>query len=93
LAKLDEKLRLDNEILRFIIVVKKLKSDEQLKKEAKIKAKISKKQAEKEKEKKSQEVKKEELKESKTTKSGKAKANIESLDEKLEGILNADDLL
>ena len=38
LAKLDEKLKLDNEILRFIIVVKKLKSDEQLKKEAKIKA-------------------------------------------------------
>lgn len=94
LAKLDEKLRLDHEILRFIVVAKKLKSDEQLKKEEKIKAKIDKKQADKEKEKKSQEEKVEEKEtKTKTTKSGKAKADIESLDEKLEGILNADDLL
>jgi len=89
LARLDEKLRLDHEILRFIIVTKKLKSDEQLAKEQKIKEKIGKKQAEQEK--KSQEEKTK--KEAKPKKDAKPKADIESLDEKLEGILNADDLL
>jgi small subunit ribosomal protein S6 len=93
LAKVDERLRLDNEILRFIIVKKPLKSEEQIKKAKKISEKISSKKIEKEKEEEKQEkIKSQEAKGIKT-KTDKSKVNIESLDEKLEGILNADDLI
>ena len=88
LAKLEEKLRLDHEVLRHLIVAKKVKTDEQLQKEKKISDKISTKKAAIEKEQKSQEEKA-----SKPKAAKKDKADLTSLDEKLEGILNANDLL
>jgi len=93
LAKLDEKMRLDHEIIRFIIVKKKVKTEEQIKKAQKISDKISSKKIEKEKAKEKEEkIKIQEAKGIKT-KADTSKADLKSLDEKLEGILNADDLL
>ncbi len=91
LAKLEEKLRLDHEVLRHLIVIKKVKTDEQLQKEKKISEKISTKKAAILKEQKSQEEKS--VSKAKTKDKDQDKADIESLDEKLEGILNANDLL
>lgn len=91
LAKLEEKLRLDHDVLRHLIVIKKVKTDEQLQKEKKISEKISTKKAAILKEQKSQEEKS--VSKAKTKDKDQDKADIESLDEKLEGILNANDLL
>ncbi|HNX10575.1 MAG TPA: 30S ribosomal protein S6 [bacterium] len=93
LAKLEEKLRLDHEVLRHLIVIKKLKTDEQLQKEKKISEKISTKKAAVLKEQKTQEEKVAKDKVSKAKDKDKDKSDINSLDEKLEGILNANDLL
>jgi small subunit ribosomal protein S6 len=82
---LDEKLRLDTEVIRFMIIKKPIKSDIQLAKEKKIKDKIS--------SKKSVAVKAEEEEDETKNKNAKKKADLKSLDEKLEGILNAEDLL
>lgn len=86
LAKLEEKLRLDSEVVRFMVVKKKIKSEEEIKKAEKIKAKITKKveEEEKAKAKKASGLK---------TKEEKKKTDLNSLDEKLEGILNAKDLI
>ena len=93
LAKLDEKLRLDNEVVRFMVVKKKMKTDEQLKKEKKISEKISSKKIEKEKAKEKEEKAKTQEAKGIKTKADKTKVDLKSLDEKLEGILNADDLI
>jgi small subunit ribosomal protein S6 len=92
LVKLDEKLRLDHEILRFMIITKKVKSEEQIKKEKKISDKINSKKIAEAKEKvETQKVA--EKKETKAKTPAKAKVDIEDLDAKLEGILNAKDLI
>jgi len=91
LSKLDEKLRLDTEILRFMIVAKAIKSETQIKKEQKIKEKIDSKKTAAAKEKAEKAGAVAEVKKPKKT--TKEKVNMENLDEKLEGILNAKDLI
>ena len=79
LAGLNRILQLTNEVLRFIVVKKQVKTEEQLKEEAKIQEKIAKK---KEKE-RAEEVKVEKVAKEKT----KTKISLEDLDKKLEEIL------
>ncbi len=96
LAKIDNDLRLSTEILRHQIVVKKAKTEAELKREEEIRAKIDTKKAKEEKEEEKNGAKKE-VKEEKTSSAKKVKApksaDLKELDEKLEGILNADDLI
>jgi small subunit ribosomal protein S6 len=80
LAKIDKDLRMMSEIMRHQIVAKKLKTEEEIKKEKEISEKIVAKQVKKEK----TEVEKEKKKE---------KIDMEELDEKLDKILETDDLL
>jgi len=86
LAKIDAGLRLSNDILRHQIVIKKEKNAEQMAKERDIKVKIESKKAaaQKEAEEKSKKA---------AAKGKEKKVELKDLDEKLEGILNADDLL
>ncbi len=99
LPKFDKHLRLSTEILRHQIVSKKRKTEEDIKRDEKIQAKIDSKKAKVEKEeeavekkKKEKEVKAEEKKTS-TKKTATKNTDLKELDEKLEGILNADDLI
>ena len=91
LAKLDQTLRLLTDVLRHQIVVKRVKTNEEVARDEKIQAKIeSKKAAEKSKVKE----KEEEIKKTATAKTKKdRRVDLKDLDEKLEGILNADDLI
>lgn len=94
LAKIDQNLRLSTEVLRHQIIAKKPKTAEDLKKEEIIRAKIDSKKAAQEKEKSAKE--KELPKEKPAVKSTKEKnerVDLKDLDEKLEGILNANDLI
>jgi small subunit ribosomal protein S6 len=95
LAKVDQTLRLSNDILRHQIVVKKSKTEEEIARAKVIRAKIdSKKAAE---EKKSEEKAKAPAPSSPVSKMKEPekdkRVNLKDLDEKLEGILNADDLI
>lgn len=89
LAKIDKSLRLSTEILRHQIVSKKAKTEADLKREEEIQNKIDSKKAKKEKAEELKEEKPRPVKEAKKVKS----SNLNELDEKLEGILNADDLI
>lgn len=90
IAEINNKLRLDNDIVRFLIVKKEVKSEEQIKKDEEIKEKI---ESRKEKE-KAEEEKKEAKKTSETSKKSKEKkVDLKNLDEKLEDVLNIDNLL
>jgi len=89
LDKIDKNLRLSAEILRHQIVSKKTKTEEELKKEEEIRTKID---SKKSKEEKTEEKKEEKLNTAKKTKETK-NPDLNELDEKLEGILNADDLI
>lgn len=89
IAEINNKLRLDNDIVRFLIVKKEVKSEEQVKKDEKIKEKIETKKAK---------AKEEDVKEVKKTskpskKSEDKKIDLKNLDEKLEDVLNIDNLL
>lgn len=93
ISEINTKLRLDNNILRFLIVKKDVKNEEQIKKDQKIKAKIEDKKAK---------VKEEEEQEAKTKKTSKKtapkkdsdkKIDLKNLDEKLDDVLNIDNLL
>lgn len=91
LAKIDQTLRLSADVLRHQIVIKKAKTDEEIARETKIRAKIDSKKA-------SQEKKQEEKNKSTSTpvipvKKDDNKVDLKDLDEKLEGILNAKDLI
>jgi len=94
LAKIDQALRLSTDVLRHQIVVKKTKSVEELKKAEIIRAKIdSKKVAE---EKKKTDKEKKSSTSAISTSAVKPKderVDLKDLDEKLEGILNANDLI
>lgn len=96
LTKIDRDLRLSTEILRHQIVIKKTKTEEELKREEAIRAKINLKKEKIAKEEKTIENK-EYKKEEKPSSAQKVKpvkdSNLKDLDEKLEGILNADDLI
>jgi small subunit ribosomal protein S6 len=90
IAKINDTLRLDKEVVRFLIVKKDVKSEEQIKKDKKIKEKIDSKKTEELKEK--EEAKKETKKVSKKKESEK-KIDLKTLDEKLDDVLNIDNLL
>lgn len=90
LAKIDQVLRLSTDVLRHQIVIKKKKTSEELNREKEIRAKIdSKKAAE---EKKQEETKKSSAPAPAAKKADK-RVDLKDLDEKLEGILNAKDLI
>lgn len=98
LAKIGNNFRLSTEILRHQIVIKKTKTEAELKRAEEIRAKIELKKAKAEKEEKTEAKK--ELKEEKVEKTTSTKkvvapkgADLKELDKKLEGILNADDLI
>jgi len=91
LAKIDQTLRLSTDVLRHQIIVKKAKSIEEIAKDKEIRVKIdSKKVAE---EKKKEEKTKKTSTASVPSKTKDKRVDLKDLDEKLEGILNADDLI
>jgi len=78
LKKINKEMRIDSDILRFQIVTKKIKTEEEIKQEKRISEKIA-----------VQSLEKEKLEKEKT----KGKVNLKDLDEKLDKILETDDLL
>ena len=93
IAKINDTLRLDKEVVRFLIVKKDVKSEEQIKKDKKIKEKIDKKKDEEEEKEKKTEKKKDEKKKESKKKDGGDKLDLKNLDEKLDDVLNIDNLL
>ncbi len=89
LAKIDKNLRLFADVLRHQIVVKKLKTEKALARDEKIRAKIESKKAIAEKKLKE----KEKTVDSSSVKPKDKRANLKDLDEKLEGILNSQNLI
>lgn len=92
IAEINNKLRHDNNVLRFIIIKKDIKSEEQIKKDEKIKAKIENKKA-KEKEEETEKTKKTTAKKTVAKKEEDKKIDLKNLDEKLDDVLNIDNLL
>jgi len=86
LAKIDRSLRMSNEILRHQIVVKYIKTAEQIAKEKKISAKIAAKNVAKEEDAKIEQEAKEQAED-------KSKVDLKDLDKKLDNILDTKDLL
>lgn len=93
ISEINNKLRLDNNIVRFLIIKKDIKNEAQIKKDQKIQAKIEDKKAK---------AKEEKEKEEKTTKASpkasskketEKKIDLKNLDEKLDDVLNIDNLL
>jgi len=93
LAKIDNDLRLSTDVLRHQIVVKKAKSEKEISREKEIRAKIDSKKAEAEKVKVDGDKKASTAAKSKEKEKDSKKVDLKDLDEKLEGILNADDLI
>ena len=94
LAKIDTALRLSTDILRHQVVVKKAKTPEALAKEAKIRAKIdSKKAADSKKQEEKMKTASPSAVAPKAVEKEDKRVNLKDLDEKLEGILNAKDLI
>lgn len=91
IAKINDTLRLDKEIVRFLIVKKDVKSEEQIKKDKKIKEKIDSKKNEEIKTK--EEAKTEITKKATKVKEEDKKINLKNLEEKLDDVLNIDNLL
>jgi len=91
LAKVDQTLRLSTDVLRHQIVIKKKKSNEELTRDKEIRAKIDSKKAAAEKtlEEKNKKTSTPSVPAKKTDK----RVDLKDLDEKLEGILNAKDLI
>ena len=87
LGKINEELRLDNKILRFMIVSKKARSQEQIEEEKRKAREIVKKEV-----KETEKMKEAEEQVEKAPKEEK-KVNLKDLDEKLDKILDTDDLL
>jgi len=87
LAKIDQNLRLSTEVLRHQIIIKKTKSQEKIAKDEKIRAKIDSKKAEAEK-KQTENTLAASMPAKKET-----KVDLKDLDEKLEDIINADNLI
>jgi len=91
LAKVDKSFRMSEEILRFQIVKKRKKTAAEIVAEQKIQEKITEKKVEKLEE--AIEEKKEEEKAEKKQKEDKTKVDLKDLDEKLDKILDSDNLL
>jgi small subunit ribosomal protein S6 len=85
LENINRSLRMSNEILRHMIVFKPIKSEQDIKKEKAISEKIANKAAE--------QLKQEIEMEQEKTKSKEGKVDLKDLDEKLDKILDTDDLL
>ncbi len=92
-SEINTKLRLDNNILRFLIVKKDVKNEEQIKKDQKIKEKIEDKKNKVQEEKSKEEVIKETNKKISSKKVTDKKIDLKNLDEKLDDVLNIDNLL
>jgi small subunit ribosomal protein S6 len=94
LAKIDKNLRLSTDILRHQIIVKKAKSEKEIAHDKLIRVKIDSKKASEE---KSKEEKSKKMATPTTTSKSKevkeTKIDLKDLDEKLEGILSAKDLI
>lgn len=90
----DQLLKLSTDVLRHQIVIKKAKSEQELAKEKAIRTKIDAKKAEEAKElqAKAEEKAAEEVTKPKSSKKTN-KSDLKDLDEKLEGILSANDLI
>ncbi|MBD3359726.1 MAG: 30S ribosomal protein S6 [Candidatus Buchananbacteria bacterium] len=90
LKSLNESLRLINEVLRFLIVKKKIKTEKELIKEKALQDKLAKK-----KEEAIEKIKaaKEEPKEKTQEKDGQDKVSLEDLDKKLDELLDTDDIV
>ncbi len=88
LARIEKLIKMDQDILRHMIVKKKIETEEEIETKKKIAEKIAAKNIEKKKE----EEKKEEKAEKKQ-KETKKKVDLEELDDKLDKILDTDDLL
>ncbi|MFA5000014.1 MAG: 30S ribosomal protein S6 [Patescibacteria group bacterium] len=95
LAKIDQTFRLSTNILRHQIVIKKKKSDEELAREKEIQVKIDSKKAteDKKREEKVKTSSPSATSASKVKEKTEKKVDLKDLDEKLEGILNAKDLI
>jgi len=76
LKKVDKDLRLSEEIIRYLIIRKKMKTEAEIKQEKRIAEKIAQKK----------------IKEEKEEKDEKKKVSMEELDEKLDKILDTEDL-
>lgn len=87
MTNVDRALRLMNEVLRHQIVVKKIKTEAEIAKEIEIKKKIAAKTA------KEEETKNKQEKEAVEKKKDSKKIGLEDLDEKLDKILETDDLI
>jgi small subunit ribosomal protein S6 len=92
IPEINNKLRLDKDILRFMIVKKDLKTEEQIKKDIEIKEKIEKRKAEEEKE-ETRTKESKAKKESSSTKKKEEKVDLKKLDKKLDDVLDVDNLL
>jgi len=94
LAKIDTALRLSADVLRHQIVVKPAKSEAAIAKEAKIRAKIdSKKAADNKKQEEKIKISSPSSTASKVSDKEDKRVDLKDLDEKLEGILSAKDLI
>ncbi|MGI6373808.1 MAG: 30S ribosomal protein S6 [Patescibacteria group bacterium] len=99
LAKINQDLRLSTDVLRHQIVSKRVKSEEELKRAQEIQAKIEARKAKEKKEQTTQDEevlnkKKETSEETAPKSTAKEKvASVDDLDDKLEGILSAKDLM
>ena len=82
LTEIERKIRLTNEILRHQMIIKKIKTAEEIAKEKKILTKIEEKREEKIKEEKAEEKE-----------PAKEKMKLEDLDKKLDEILESDDII
>jgi len=94
LAKVDQNLRLSADVLRHQIVVKKAKTAEEIARAEVIRAKIDSKKAAVEKQQEEKEKKSSTpITPTSTSKVKDTRVDLKDLDEKLEGILNAKDLI
>ena len=94
LAKVDQNLRLSADVLRHQIVVKKAKTEEEIARAKVIRAKIDSKKATEEKQQEAKEQKASTpISSTSTIKAKDKRVDLKDLDEKLEGILNANDLI
>lgn len=89
LYEIDRALRLSNDVLRHQIVVKRKRSEEEIQKQKE----EEKERMKKEKEKIKEETKKESKPKEEKRKTSKAKVDLNDLDEKLDKILDTNDLL
>jgi len=90
LQKLDRQLKLNKEVLRYIIVKKKIKTKEELTKEKELQDKLAKK---KEQDIEKIKAEKEEVKEKPKKEKTKEKMSLEDLDKKLDEILDTDEIM